>query len=118
MKTIYLAGGCFWGVEKYFSMAKGVVTTKVGYANGHKINPSYFIPYMFLLRYHYIRQILEDYDLDIVEVPGKANFKDKELILPKYRLYKVFLLKEFFLPLVPLALIELLILYHFLLNQT
>ena len=41
MKTIYLAGGCFWGVEKYFSMAKGVVHTKVGYANGHKINPSY-----------------------------------------------------------------------------
>lgn len=41
MKTIYLAGGCFWGVEKYFSMVKGVVHTKVGYANGHKINPSY-----------------------------------------------------------------------------
>ena len=41
MKTIYLAGGCFWGVEKYFSMAKGVVSTKVGYANGSIKNPSY-----------------------------------------------------------------------------
>lgn len=41
MKTIYLAGGCFWGVEKYFSLAKGVVDTEVGYANGHKDNPSY-----------------------------------------------------------------------------
>ena len=41
MKTIYLAGGCFWGVEKYFSMVKGVVSTKVGYANGTKDNPSY-----------------------------------------------------------------------------
>ena len=41
MKTIYLAGGCFWGVEKYFSMVKGVLTTKVGYANGSKENPSY-----------------------------------------------------------------------------
>ena len=41
MKTIYFAGGCFWGVEKYFSLAKGVMLTKVGYANGTKNNPSY-----------------------------------------------------------------------------
>ena len=41
MKTIYLAGGCFWGVERYFSLAKGVVLTSVGYANGTKDNPSY-----------------------------------------------------------------------------
>ena len=41
MKTIYFAGGCFWGVEKYFSLAKGVFATAVGYANGTKDNPSY-----------------------------------------------------------------------------
>ena len=41
MKTIYLAGGCFWGVERYFSLVKGVMTTKVGYANGTKDNPKY-----------------------------------------------------------------------------
>ena len=41
MKTIYFAGGCFWGVERYFSLAKGVLSTKVGYANGTKDNPSY-----------------------------------------------------------------------------
>lgn len=41
MKTIYLAGGCFWGVEKYFSLVRGVLSTKVGYANGTKDNPSY-----------------------------------------------------------------------------
>ena len=41
MKTICLAGGCFWGVERYFSLVKGVVTTKVGYANGTKDNPKY-----------------------------------------------------------------------------
>lgn len=41
MKTIYIAGGCFWGVEKYFSMVKGVFSTYVGYANGTKDNPSY-----------------------------------------------------------------------------
>lgn len=43
----------------------------------YKKNPSYFIPYMFLLRYNYIRQILEDFDLDIKEVPGKANIRDR-----------------------------------------
>ena len=41
MKTICFAGGCFWGVEEFFSRIKGVVATKVGYANGHKENPTY-----------------------------------------------------------------------------
>lgn len=41
MKTIYLAGGCFWGVERYFSLAKGVLDTEVGYANGKLDNPKY-----------------------------------------------------------------------------
>lgn len=34
MKTIYLAGGCFWGVQKYFDQFDGVQVTEVGYANG------------------------------------------------------------------------------------
>ena len=38
---IYLAGGCFWGVEAYFSKLKGVVYTEVGYANGKIKNPTY-----------------------------------------------------------------------------
>jgi methionine-S-sulfoxide reductase len=41
MKEIYLAGGCFWGTEKYFSLIKGVGETGVGYANGDTENPSY-----------------------------------------------------------------------------
>ncbi|WML32742.1 peptide-methionine (S)-S-oxide reductase MsrA [Clostridium sp. OS1-26] len=41
MKKIVLAGGCFWGVEEYISRIKGVIETKVGYANGAKENPSY-----------------------------------------------------------------------------
>ncbi len=39
MKTIYFAGGCFWGVERFFQQAKGVISTKVGYANGTKDHP-------------------------------------------------------------------------------
>lgn len=41
MKEIYLAGGCFWGVDAYMSKIEGVIDTKVGYANGTKENPSY-----------------------------------------------------------------------------
>ena len=41
MKTIYLAGGCFWGTEKYLSLIPGVADTNVGYANGNTENPSY-----------------------------------------------------------------------------
>ena len=41
MKTIYLAGGCFWGVEHYFSLTKGIMETEVGYANGTLDNPKY-----------------------------------------------------------------------------
>ncbi len=40
-KTIYLAGGCFWGVEHYFKQLKGITNTTVGYANGDKENPTY-----------------------------------------------------------------------------
>lgn len=38
---IYLAGGCFWGVEKYLSLIKGVESTQVGYANGKTLFPTY-----------------------------------------------------------------------------
>jgi len=34
MKTIIVAGGCFWGVEAYFKQIPGVVSTEVGYING------------------------------------------------------------------------------------
>lgn len=34
MKKIYLAGGCFWGMQGYFKRVLGIVETTVGYANG------------------------------------------------------------------------------------
>lgn len=34
MREIYLAGGCFWGVQHYLNLVGGVVGTQVGYANG------------------------------------------------------------------------------------
>lgn len=41
MKTVYLAGGCFWGMEQYVSLIPGVCSTEVGYANGRTEHPSY-----------------------------------------------------------------------------
>lgn len=41
LKEIYLAGGCFWGTEKYLSSIQGIIKTDVGYANGNTVNPSY-----------------------------------------------------------------------------
>jgi methionine-S-sulfoxide reductase len=40
-KTIYLAGGCFWGTQKFFDQFQGVVSTEVGYANGPEAAPTY-----------------------------------------------------------------------------
>jgi len=50
MKDIYLAGGCFWGLQKYFDLVDGVIGTEVGYANGkekmkeYNIEQEYIIP--------------------------------------------------------------------------
>ncbi|MEK8130038.1 peptide-methionine (R)-S-oxide reductase MsrB [Paenibacillus filicis] len=41
LQTIYLAGGCFWGVEAYMSRIYGVSDVVSGYANGTGANPTY-----------------------------------------------------------------------------
>ena len=41
MAEIYLAGGCFWGLEEYFSRIPGVEQTTVGYANGQVETTNY-----------------------------------------------------------------------------
>ena len=43
MKEIYLAGGCFWGMEAYFDKIFGVIATDVGYANGYTEKTNYDI---------------------------------------------------------------------------
>ncbi len=40
-EEIYLAGGCFWGVEAYMERVNGVIDVSSGYANGNSENPSY-----------------------------------------------------------------------------
>ena len=41
MKKIVVAGGCFWGVEEYYRRCRGIISTKVGYAQSNYENPSY-----------------------------------------------------------------------------
>lgn len=41
MKKIYLAGGCFWGIQKYLDQFNGIQETTVGYANGFTEYPKY-----------------------------------------------------------------------------
>jgi methionine-S-sulfoxide reductase len=39
--TTYLACGCFWGAQYYFSHFDGVISTRVGYMGGWLDNPTY-----------------------------------------------------------------------------
>ena len=41
MKEIYFAGGCFWGVQKYFDLIDGVIGTDACYSNGTNKNQNY-----------------------------------------------------------------------------
>ncbi len=41
IKKIVLGGGCFWGMQELFRSQPGVVGTRVGYAGGEVVNPTY-----------------------------------------------------------------------------
>ncbi len=41
IETVYLAGGCYWGLEELLSKISGVVDTSVGFSGGHVKNVCY-----------------------------------------------------------------------------
>ena len=41
IKTIYVAGGCFWGVEEFMDRIPGVLDAESGYANGNSDTVTY-----------------------------------------------------------------------------
>ena len=71
MKTIVVAGGCFWGVEAYMSRINGIIKTVVGYANGTKKNPTY--NEVCLGNTGHAEACLISYDEDIVSLEKILN---------------------------------------------
>ena len=65
-KEIYLAGGCFWGMEHYFKQIEGVVGTEVGFANGHTAQPTY--EEVYTDQTGYAETVHVRYDPDIVSL--------------------------------------------------
>ena len=39
METVYMAGGCLWGVQHFFDSLPGVQMTEAGRANGQSLSP-------------------------------------------------------------------------------
>ena len=64
MKTIYLAGGCFWGTEHYIRQFEGVAETTVGYANGRIPDPTY--EQVYTDQTGYAECVKVTYDPDII----------------------------------------------------
>ena len=67
MSTIYLAGGCFWGVEKYMAEVRGVTGTEAGYANGETESPTYRD--VTTGQTGYTETVRVDYDPEVAPLP-------------------------------------------------
>jgi len=65
--TIYFAGGCFWGLEKYMASVRGVKGTEVGYANGTVDSPTYEA--VCTGRTGYTETVRVDYDPAVAPLP-------------------------------------------------
>jgi len=65
MREIYLAGGCFWGVEKAISLINGVVSTQCGYANG---DPHLIPDYLLVCsgKFGYAEAVKVSYDPEVL----------------------------------------------------
>lgn len=71
-KVIYFAGGCFWGVEEFFSRINGIVDVKSGYANGTIKNPSYRD--VISGKYGFAETVEVVYDSTVVSLDDLINY--------------------------------------------
>lgn len=81
MKTIYFAGGCFWGTEHYISQFDGVTDTVVGYANGSLANPSYEQVYTDLTGHVECVKVIYEEGLISLETLCRLFFKSIDPLL-------------------------------------
>ena len=72
-RTIYLAGGCFWGLEAYMERVNGVVDAVSGYANGRPdlANPSYE---QVIAGSGHAETVKVTYDADKIDLPTLLNY--------------------------------------------
>lgn len=68
LKTIYLAGGCFWGVQTYLDTFFGIEATECGYANGTKDDTNY--KEVKTGQFNFAEVVKVDYD------PSKITYAD------------------------------------------
>lgn len=69
---IYLAGGCFWGLQKYLDTeVMGIIETEAGYANGWTDNIKYIDLHQFKTGYCESVKII--YDADIISLSELLN---------------------------------------------
>ena len=66
---MYLAGGCFWGLEQAFRGVPGVISTLCGYANG---DPHFIPDYMLVCsgRFGYAEAVRVVYDPSVIPLDG------------------------------------------------
>ncbi len=69
--VIYLAGGCFWGVQAYFKGVDGIVETCVGYANGTVENPTY--SQVCSKQFGYVEVVRIKYDETLISINQIIN---------------------------------------------
>ena len=68
-RTIHLAGGCFWGLEKAFEDLSGILSTECGYANGDPhLEPDYML--VCSGKFGYRETVRLEYD------PGAISLED------------------------------------------
>jgi len=79
LRTIYLAGGCFWGVEAYMARVPGVFDVVVGYANGNDdyINPSY--EEVSLKDTGYVETVRVKYEPSIIDLSSLLTYYFKTM---------------------------------------
>ena len=72
LRDMYLAGGCFWGLEEYFSRVDGVVDVVSGYANGKTDKTDY----------EHIGQTDHAETVHISYDASKVSYRDLSALLP------------------------------------
>ena len=66
IKSIYFAGGCFWGTEHFLKQIEGVTFTETGYANGSTPDPTYRQVYTDTTGY--AETVHVEYDNDVIDL--------------------------------------------------